>query len=125
MEGLHANSRWHEFVNKNLYEFGEVKPDDFKAFEFEWKKEKGDIEYVESSCPVCTKVWYEDGKIKGTVDFSKVGTFQKGTESAIGKQVTVYINDGLPRFIPNEKMQKTVNPLKQFITLTITGLVIA
>lgn len=111
------------YVDESLHSFGTASKDDIIKGSFGWKAPIDTIQYIEPSCTGCTKTWLEDNVIHYELTISKVQTFTKG-QTTVTKDIFIWLNDGQERFISNDKKQKILNPLKQYIKYRITGLVI-
>ena len=116
------------YVDATRFSFQNAKHSDKLEFSFPWKGPSSAIQYIESSCPVCTKAWFdfEKNAVVGLIDLARANggsEYVKGV-TAVDKEVLVWINDGQERFVPNEKLQKITNQLKPFIRIKISGTVL-
>lgn len=109
-----------DYINAENFVFKDAANDAVIAFEFDFLKSGDEIDFLDKSCGNCTKVFYENGKIVGTVDITKAGALQKG-RNAINKTVTIMLDPGVPYFMGGPKKEKMVNPKKRFIQLMIAG----
>lgn len=108
-----------EYVSHSIYNFGEVSPTDVLEFEIEWYKDKSDIDYIVKGCG-CTSAYFEDGKIKGTLDMQKAGNFSNPGITPVQKVFTVWLNDGHSQFrAKNERLEHELNPEKGQIRVTL------
>lgn len=123
MAQLTEGTGLNDHVHSTKFEFGKRSATDVIRFEFDWLAPESAIQYIQSGCPSCTKVWYENGKIVGDLDLSKIGGLVPGV-NGVTKTATVWLNDGQPRYIAGDKKQQVQNPLKRSIVLTIFGSVV-
>ncbi len=113
-----------DLVDRDTVLLGDITPKDIIHFEVEYKRSESTIEYIETTCP-CIKAWYEGGKIKGSIDISKIvkGPYAVGATS-VGKNITVFLNDGINRYIAAGNKQRQSHPLKKWFQILVTGVVV-
>lgn len=109
-------------VETHEYNFGQVGPKDVINYDFKFLGLPSQIEYIEKTCG-CTSAFLEGGYFKGEIDMAAAGDYKPG-ENTVTKWVYVWLNDGYPRFIANERKEKQLNQLKSYFKLKIYGQVI-
>lgn len=119
---LNENNGLSVLINDATYNFGDVKEDDVIKYEFEFLGNPNQIQYIEKGCG-CTSAYFEDGKIKGELDMAKAQSYESG-ENQVNKYVYVWLNDGQPRFMANNKKEKITNQNKAYFVLKLIGKVI-
>lgn len=113
------------YFDNLVFNYGDVAGDAVVEYEFPFKGEADQIEYVEKGCG-CTSAYYEDGKVKGQLELAKTAPpngYGDGS-TPVMKYVFVYLNDGERRWVADERKQKQMNPNKSFVRLTLTGNVV-
>ncbi len=97
-----------------VYNFGEVQPNDVVDFSFKCD----DTDKIDSinSCG-CTEIVLEPTELKGKLDIRSAGH----NSGIINKVINVYLKDGQPYEIIDEKKRRNKNPLKGQVRLTLTG----
>lgn len=108
------------YIDGRVFKFENAGHKDVVSFEFPFKATEDVIDYIEPGCG-CTKAWFEDGKICGTLTIANVGGLNPEGSTAINKVVTVMLDPGERYLIAGEKKVKRVNEKKRFIKLTLAG----
>ena len=101
--------------------FGEVGPDDVIDYNIPFKGDPELIEYIEKGCG-CTSAFFRDGAIQGQIHVNQANgnqNYQPGL-TTINKYVTVYVNDGQPRFMSDNLKQRKTNPQKSWFRIKLT-----
>lgn len=111
-----------EYFKENIFKFGQVGPKDVINFEFEFDGDKKDIEYIDKGCG-CTDAYFEDGKIKGTLNLAQAASYSEGL-NPVNKYVIVYMNDGEPHYVRDEMLRRKINQDKHTERLQIAGMVL-
>lgn len=122
MGQLTKNSGLLSYVDTDTWKFGTVSKDAELSFEFDFKQDEKVIDYIDPGCG-CTKAWFEDGKIKGTLSIPRAGNFVEG-EHHVGKSVTVMLFPEIPYHIGGPKKEKKINENKPYLRLNIAGTVL-
>ena len=118
---LNGTEELKQYVKTDVFKLGTVKSTDVIEYSFDFLgNANDDIEYLEKSCG-CTEAIFKDGQIKGHLDISKSGKIESGV--TVTKYIYVYIKDGEPRFLRDEKYRKIPNPNKNWFRLQLSGLV--
>lgn len=106
-------------ISTKTIELGEVKSTDIVPFTINWTGPTEDMLYYYKGCGSCTSLKFdpEGGKFDGTLTIGNTG-FQR-TEGTISKNVTIYINDGEPEFVPNPQGMRVPNPKKKKYSVQI------
>ena len=112
------------YVSTPLYNFGEVKKDQVLDFSIDWMVDPNQIDYIQRGCG-CTRVYYEDNKIKGTLDMNKAGRFEASGKTPVTKSFSIFLKDGEPHFVgdPTTKEFK-LNDKKQNIRVNLYATVV-
>ena len=120
MAQLNVETGLYNYVNTDIFGFKDAVFTDIVNFEFEFKGNEDEIDYIENHCS-CTKAWYEreSGKIVGTLKIANAGV--KPGKNAINKAVTIHLDPEVKSIIGGPKKEKTVNPDKRTIRLTLAG----
>lgn len=111
----------HDLFKETIFSFGTVKENDTVEFEFEFQGNKEDIQYIDKGCG-CTDAYFEDGKIKGTLDISKASRYNPGL-NPVNKYIHVYLNDGRGQYKADEKLRRVIDNDKESIRLQVAGMV--
>lgn len=111
-----------DYVESQVFAFGEKKTNAKIKFEFTWKGVEEDIEYMYPSCKGCTDVYYDNQKIVGVLDLSKL--VYDGQKNSVTKHIHISMNDGESEFIADDKLRRKPNPKKNWIRLKLTGLAV-
>jgi len=96
----------------------DLEKDQQVPFEIEWLGKDSDILWVFGGCH-CTDAYYENGKIKGTINMSRAG-YDRET-GVVSQHVHVYLNDGNEYYISDTKKRRVSNPLSNYVSITLSG----
>ncbi len=109
-----------------IFSFEAVKPNDTVPFSFKLGEglTADDIEYVQAGCG-CTDAYFDEETLSvvGHLDIAKAGVYNN-LVNPVNKVVTVYFNDGQPRYAADSKKRMINNNKKKLQRLTIAGQVI-
>lgn len=101
-------------------------PNEKVAFEFKYKGDAADLACVQGTCG-CTNVWIEGDTVKGVLTLGDksqyVGKAGSNGIAAEHKNVKIYLEDGKPYVVIDDKKLKNDNPEKVILTLNISGTV--
>ena len=110
-----------KYIESDKIELGkELDPDSIVEFEVKWIGDENDIDFTFGSCS-CTDTFFEDGKIKGTLNISK-SNYDRETK-VISQYAYVYLKDNHRFFIADDKKRRINNPSKEWFRIHLTGLV--
>lgn len=107
-----------------MYDLGDVKQGTKAKFKYDFVGENKPQSVV-GQCGCTVAKLNKDGSIDGHIVVNSAIGRDKNTnevnEGVFLKSIKVFLNDGLPTHIKNEKGNNTSNPNKTFITLYLTG----
>lgn len=101
--------------------FGEVGPNDVLNYNVIFKGDPALIQYIEKGCG-CTSAYFKDGMIQGSINVNQANGSQDYLpgSTVVNKYVTVYMNDGEPRFTSDDLKQRKTNPQKTWFRIKLT-----
>jgi hypothetical protein len=119
MAQLKVEDGLNNYVDTDTFLFKDAGKDDVIRFEFNFKGSPDEIHYIDPGCG-CTKSWYENGKIVGTLDINKTGQIVKG-KNAINKIVTVMLDPEVHYFTGGSRKERIINDNKRYLRLNLAG----
>lgn len=119
MANLNGTEDIRKFIDDEPVQLGQdLEKDAQVPFEIAFKGQDSDIFFVFGGCH-CTDAFYEDGKIKGTINIAR-SQYDRET-GVLTQYVMVYMNDGRDFYLQDSKKRRVSNPDKDWFRITLAG----